>query len=448
VLNLQNFLAILLCVACLAYGAEIETGSQLKSLATQLGSENYDERVHAQIALANAHDKAQPALEAIESSADYETQLRARRLLRSIYAGQKRSAEWAWLGQNLCPLFGCHDYAWRGAAEPEDTSSQPETNNASYHLSWLAQNQEPDGHWDSMKHGAQTNADIEQTSLALLAFLGAGHSEKVGEHHLKVKLAVEWLSRHVQESGAILASGEKEPHGTAQALAGMALAEASGMAGIQTTKDVAQRVINYSSNEFQCEANSERSGFGMYAKSLTPDLVTTTLFTMALKSAKVSKLNVPGIAFDGIIRFLDAVELKNAPATSDIPVASDYAFVPGGKASPRAAIMGCLCRQFLGWKREELTPTFANAIDDYGCYCAETSDDLSDWIAGIVAFHQRGRFLEDFENIYHPYPGQMRRDGKNRGSWDPRGEWSGAGRVFSTSLRVLSLEIYYRYSLQ
>jgi hypothetical protein len=41
---------------------------------------------------------------------------------------------------------------------------------------------------------------------------------------------------------------------------------------------------------------------------------------------------------------------------------------------------------------------------------------------------------------------QRRSDGIFAGSIDPRGEWTGAGRVFSTALGALSLEIYYRYT--
>ncbi len=36
--------------------------------------------------------------------------------------------------------------------------------------------------------------------------------------------------------------------------------------------------------------------------------------------------------------------------------------------------------------------------------------------------------------------------GCRRGSWDPTGRWSPqGGRVYSTALAVLTLEVYYRY---
>ena len=41
----------------------------------------------------------------------------------------------------------------------------------------------------------------------------------------------------------------------------------------------------------------------------------------------------------------------------------------------------------------------------------------------------------------------QRRDGAHEGSWDPVGPWGhSGGRVYSTALMVLCLEVYFRYS--
>ena len=47
-------------------------------------------------------------------------------------------------------------------------------------LRWLARHQEADGHWDGAKYeGRKTDPGI--TGLAVLAFLGAGHTETAGK---------------------------------------------------------------------------------------------------------------------------------------------------------------------------------------------------------------------------------------------------------------------------
>ena len=41
----------------------------------------------------------------------------------------------------------------------------------------------------------------------------------------------------------------------------------------------------------------------------------------------------------------------------------------------------------------------------------------------------------------------QRKDGASKGSWDPKGPWGFAGgRVYSTALGVLCLEVYFRYA--
>ena len=42
--------------------------------------------------------------------------------------------------------------------------------------------------------------------------------------------------------------------------------------------------------------------------------------------------------------------------------------------------------------------------------------------------------------------GSQRKDGAHRGSWDPAGPWGwSGGRVYSTALMALCLEVHFRY---
>ena len=42
---------------------------------------------------------------------------------------------------------------------------------------------------------------------------------------------------------------------------------------------------------------------------------------------------------------------------------------------------------------------------------------------------------------------QQRTEGPLAGSWDPKGKWAGiGGRLYSTSLSTMCLEVYYRYT--
>ena len=95
------------------------------------------------------------------------------------------------------------------------------------------------------------------------------------------------------------------------AICTMALAEAAGMANIAETKAAAQKAINYCTEHHQQGEGSDKLGF-RYAPKSVGDISVTGWFVMALKSAKVAGLAVNHASFDGAIKFIDSVEIKNA----------------------------------------------------------------------------------------------------------------------------------------
>jgi hypothetical protein len=58
-----------------------------------------------------------------------------------------------------------------------------------------------------------------------------------------------------------------------------------------------------------------------------------------------------------------------------------------------------------------------------------------------------GRYWRDWNDaLRDTLIGDQRREGHPRGSWDPVRPWGGyGGRVYSTALSVLCLEVYYRF---
>ncbi|RPI73678.1 MAG: hypothetical protein EHM42_16055, partial [Planctomycetaceae bacterium] len=73
-------------------------------------------------------------------------------------------------------------------------------------LAWLAQIQRPDGHWQlhtGYPDAGEIRTDTGATALALLCFLGAGHTHLSGEHSARVARGVDWLKR-IQKQGDFL----------------------------------------------------------------------------------------------------------------------------------------------------------------------------------------------------------------------------------------------------
>ena len=71
------------------------------------------------------------------------------------------------------------------------------------------------------------------------------------------------------------------------------------------------------------------------------------------------------------------------------------------------------------------------------------------WYYGTLAMFQMGgtHWRAWNKSMKSALVNHQRGSGDEKGSWDPIGAWGFAGgRVYSTAINVLSLEIYYRYA--
>jgi hypothetical protein len=324
-------------------------------------------------------------------------------------------------------------------------------------LQWLAKHQEYDGHWDAVKYGASSKSDTAVTGFAILAFLGVGHTERVGEHKEVVRRAVAWLKSKQAADGCIWDTTDDGAHhrkiGYPCAIATLAIVEAAGMANVADTKAAAQRAIDYCTQTHQTGSGSDRGGW-RYAAGEPGDLSVTGWFIMALKSAKVAGLKVPATAFDGALRFLESVEVKDLPSVAGYGPASRFKYQPNDEhasTAHRLTAIGVLARQFMGWKKEEL---YASAewfvakggVPTWGANGEKV--DLYYWYYATLCVYSHGSsdlWKQWHVGIEKALVEHQSRTGDTAGSWDPVGDYSSEwGRVGQTALSALCLEVYYR----
>jgi hypothetical protein len=420
---------------------------RIKSLIQQLGSDDFSDRELAEEALNHAGRDAEQPLIAAATSGDTEIHVRAARALSLLRwrIGCEDAEQW------LAKLGATMGAEKPGAAAPNveyalggvDTRLVPENPDA---LEWLSRAQDADGKWDSKKYGAQADGDIEQTALATLAFLGAGHSEKSGLYKENVKRALAWLRSQQRPDGAFAKPGQPAD-GIAHALAGMAMAEAAGYARKDETINSAQCSVEYSAAVLQLRTRDERSGFVRNVDSKDADLLTTMFAVMQLKSAKVGGLKVPHESFEGADAFVQKCVS---------PSGAGFGFVPSQMPSTRATFAGCLCMQFLGHNRMELENWALRGYENFTPSTGQRdSDPLLNYIGTLVIF-QTGNvnaWSGPGSTLWQSWSDQMRqnvaaamcKEGEAAGSWDPSGTWASGGRVLTTALHALSFEIYYRY---
>jgi hypothetical protein len=319
-------------------------------------------------------------------------------------------------------------------------------------LAWLAYHQEADGHWDAKKFGG-LKVDTAMTSLSLLAFLGAGHTEKVGQHKETVRRAVAWLKSKQAANGLVFDTTDEGGHrgiGYPTAMATMALAEAAGMANVSDTKAAAQKAIDYCCNVHQQGEGSEKLGW-RYGPKSAGDISVTGWFIMALKSAKMAGLKVDHQAFEGGIAFLDKCEIKNAGGDASYGPASKYSYTPGSDSNHRRSAIGNLARQFLGWKKADLQASVELFVNDGGVPSWGANGEKVDmyyWYYGtLCVFQQDGDIWRKWNAAMIPtLVDNQCKQGDDAGSWEPKGAFSNEwGRVGQTALATMCLEVYYRY---
>jgi len=352
--------------------------------------------------------------------------------------------------------FGKRDGCERKLMIKRHGGSKATENAVDSALRWLAYHQETDGRWDAKKYGSSEKTDTAVTGLSLLAFLGAGHTEKVGEYKGHVSKAVAWLKSKQAADGCVWDTTDAGGHrgiGYPGAIATLALAEAAGMANIPDTKAAAQKAIDYCTEIHQSGEGSEK-GAWRYKPKDAGDTSVTGWFIMALKSAKVAGLKVNPGAFDGAIKYLDSVEHKDAAGGGSYGPASTYWYTVKDEhagTSHRLTAIGNLSRQFLGWKKEDLQASvegFVNkgGVPTYGA--AGEKVDLYYWYYGtLCVFQQGGDVWKKWnDSMKTALTANQCKQGDDAGSWNPTGDYSTEwGRVGQTALSALCLEVYYRY---
>jgi len=457
---------VLFSASAAAWSVEVELSDNIRSdaerariteLIKQLGDDDFEVREQAQAALKKIGVPAKQALEAVGKSGDAEVATRAVKLLE--YVGVAALEEgWLKALQDKAPLpcFGQtgdtakptpeeirnEETAKVRPAEPENKPGiaidDRETCMVHFGLRWLCKVQEEDGHFDARKFGAQEQGDLEATGLVLFALLGAGHTEKVGQYKDHVRRAIAWLISRQRDDGGLARSQDGGVDGLAHCVASLALAEAAGMGRVGETMKAAQRAVDYATDKHQSSLDCG-GGFGRAPGSSNPDLFTTVFGIMMLKSAKVAGLRVVPQGFDKAIVFLNKVEDKEKKG---------YSFLPGGEVTPRATLMGCLGRQFLGWRRDDLREYVEKAVNEFGAakLGEENSDIMTNYFGTLCVFQQGGDTWNSWNSKQN---GELlktqHKAGPTDGSWSACGVWPGMGRVGSTVFALLCREISYRY---
>jgi outer membrane biosynthesis protein TonB len=314
-------------------------------------------------------------------------------------------------------------------------------------LDWLAANQSAGGRWDADLHGAGREnhylghdrqgagkrADTGITGLALLAFLGAGESHLEGKHREHVQHALEFLLASQASDGNLYGEAELFARMYCHGIATLALCEAYALTGDERLKNGVTRAVNYSLRSQHAE------GGWRYQPGDRGDMSQFGWQVMALKSAELAGLPIPAETKFRMTRFLQTCSSGTYRGLAS--------YRPLERPSRTMTAEAMVCRGFLNAENRD------ESMDEGSRFVLEElpssrQPNVYYWYYGTLAMFQRqGNDWRKWNAALQPALLDTQRfDGQLAGSWDPDQQWgSYGGRVYSTALAALCLEVYYRY---
>ncbi len=322
-------------------------------------------------------------------------------------------------------------------------------------LKWLASQQMSDGGWTfDLRRTPNPNANPGQadraragaTAMALLPFLGAGHTPKEGKYAPVVRKGLYFLTQQGTPNNTRFGPGMSwhEPQGRmySHGLASIAVCEAYAMTSDKALQPYAQASINFIQaaqlfdGGWRYDPPPDQPGGG--------DTSVVGWQVMALKSASMGyQLSFDQHTLERSIQFLNKVQAEDGAA---------YGYV-NRNDRPRdgaTTAIGLLCRMYFGWKKDN--PALGRGVatlSGRGPSTGAQTDMYYNYYATQVMRHWDGDEWKKWNNVMRDYLIETQaKKGAEMGSWyfdDPSDHGQQGQRLYVTSLATLTLEVYYRH---
>lgn len=321
-------------------------------------------------------------------------------------------------------------------------------------LGWLARAQSENGGWDASRfgagmerkvlgedrRGAGENADTGVTGLALLAFLGSGHTHRHGDYKHEVAAGLEYLRQRQRSDGALHGDAQLFARMYCHSMATFAVCEAMALTNDQRLQPMAKAAVRYT-----LSMQHPRDGGWRYRRGDTGDTSQLGWQMMTLKSADLAGIHIPATTWSLVERYLRRVRRGNTGGLAS--------YRPEAPASRTMTAEALFCRQLLrstgygGISNAELREALHWVSQEPP---SNSLRNLYFWYYATLALHQAKGESEAASQVWEDWNQALTTvlvtTQQDDGSWPADTTWGGyGGRVYTTALSAMCLEVYYRY---
>lgn len=318
-------------------------------------------------------------------------------------------------------------------------------------LLWIVKHQHANGSWRLQHNVDQCNGQCRNqgriesptaaTGLALMALLGAGYTHQAGPYQSEVRDGLTFLIGQMRKDGNLALQSGGKAGMYSQAIATIALSEAYAM-----TQDPALAQPVELAQKFICKAQNEYNYSWGYSPGQPGDLTITGWQIAALKSCKMARVEVDPVVWSNAGAFVNS--------TTDSSGFFGYKRPPEKNRRGRqreynvatTTAIGILNQMYMG------APLESDRFDEATAYLFENGVSKSDvyfnFYATQVFRHRGGPQWKQ----WNPQVRDFLIDSQDQSSTHARGSWffpdkhaKAGGRLYTTAMAVMTLEVYYRY---
>lgn len=327
-------------------------------------------------------------------------------------------------------------------------------------IKWLADSQENVGKWSPQKYGGREEYTVALTGLSLLCFTAEGNTHVKGKYAKTVNRAVKYLISVQEPNGLLntpLPKNRSVNYMYNHGIATYALLEDYFIAhnypeseSNELTKTLGESIIKAVS--FIVQSQSNNGGWGYLSNSQLPNTSVTVWQVQALRLA--SMLDIPGVDNalrksyqwlgdvtndNGLVDYKESADYPNSPYALTASGITAYLWIdslPVMKSEENNVIkkrLDNLYNKQIALFSENL-PLSKSATDNDFCY----------WYWGTMVM------ISPDNQEWQKWNAQIKeiliKNQAENGTWQFNDKWGMfGGQLYTTTMAILTLQVYYRY---